>query len=97
MTHLEDYKHHAKNPIYNLRYQLKNQLDRVNKTIPKLDLKLRDYEIINGGKLLKSMFRDQKPIISIFTFATAEKCLSKNWWRDLYSKLKNTRIKYNCA
>lgn len=89
LTHLEDYKHHAKNPIYNLRYQLKNQLDRVNKTIPKLDLKLRDYEIINGGKLLKSMFRDQKPIISIFTFATAEKCLSKNWWSDLYSKLKN--------
>ena len=89
LTHLEDYKHHAKNPIYNLRYQFKNQLDRVNKTIPKLDLKLRDYEIINGGKLLKSMFRDQKPIISIFTFATAEKCLSKNWWSDLYSKLKN--------
>ena len=89
LTHLEDYKHHAKNPIYNLRYQLKNQLDRVNKTIPKLDLKLRDYEIINGGKLLKSMFRDQNPIISIFTFATAEKCLSKNWWSDLYSKLKN--------
>ncbi len=89
LTHLEDYKHHAKNPIYNLRYQFKNQLDRVNKTIPKLDLKLRDYEIINGGKLLKSMFRDQKPIISIFTFATAEKCLSKNWWSNLYSKLKN--------
>ena len=89
LVHLKDYRHHAKNPIYNLRYQFKNQLDRVNKTIPKLDLKLRDYEIINGGKLLKSMFRDQKPIISIFTFATAEKCLSKNWWSDLYSKLKN--------
>jgi len=94
LTHLKDYKHHAKNPIYNLRYQVKNQLDRVNKTIPKLDIKLRNYEIVNGEKLLKSMFREQKPIISIFTFATGDKCLSKYWWSDLYSKIKNFE-KYN--
>ena len=95
LTHFKDYKHHAKNPIYNLRYQVKNHLDRVNKTIPKLDIKLRNYEIQNGEKLLKLMFRNQKPIISIFTFATGNKCLSKDWWSKLYSKIENFEENYN--
>ena len=54
--------------IYNLRYQLKNQIDRVNDTIPKLDIKLRDYEIQNGEKLVKSMFRDRKTYYFNFYF-----------------------------
>ena len=92
---IKDYTHNAKNPIYNLRYHLKNQIDRENYTMPKLDFKLRDYEIQNGEKLLKSMFRQQKPIISIFTFATGNKCLSKDWWRELYSEIKNFKDNYN--
>ena len=95
LSKIKDYSHNAKNPIYNLRYQLKNQIDRVNDTIPKLDIKLRDYEIQNGEKLLKSMFREEKPIISIFTFATGDKCLSKDWWRQLYSEIKNLEDNYN--
>ena len=95
LSKIKDYSHNAKNPIYNLRYQLKNQIDRVNYTIPKLDIKLREYEIRNGEKLLKSMFREQKPIISIFTFATGDKCLSKDWWNKLYSKIKNFENNYN--
>lgn len=95
LSKIKDYSHNAKNPIYNLRYQLKNQIDRVNDTIPKLDIKLRDYEIQNGEKLLKSMFREEKPIISIFTFATGDKCLSKDWWRQLYSEIKNFEDNYN--
>ena len=91
----KDYTHNAKNPIYNLRHHLKNQIERENYTIPKLDFKLRDYEIQNGEKLLKSMFRQQKPVISIFTFATGNKCLSKDWWRELYSKIKNFEDNYN--
>ncbi len=95
LSTIKDYTHNAKNPIYNLRYQIKNQLNRVNYTIPKLDIKLRDYEIQNGEKLLESMFHEQKPIISIFTFATGDKCLSKDWWRGFYSKIKNFEDKYN--
>ena len=63
LSKIKDYTHNAKNPIYNLRYHLKNQIDRENYTMPKLDFKLRDYEIQNGEKLLKSMFSQQKPII----------------------------------
>ena len=95
LSEIKDYSHNAKNPIYNLRFQLKNQIDRVNDTIPKLDIKLRDYEIQNGKKLLKSMFREEKPTISIFTFATGDKCLSKDWWRQLYSEIKNFEDNYN--
>ena len=95
LSKIKDYSHNAKNPIYNLRYQVKNQIDRVNYAIPKLDIKLRDYEIQNGEKLLKSMFNDNKPVISIFTYATADKCYSEEWWKNLYLKIKIFENKYN--
>ena len=92
---IEDYIHNAKNPIYNLRYQMRNQLNRFDDIIPKLDIKLRDYEIQNGHKLLKSMFREQKPVIAIFTFATADKCYTKKWWKEIYNKIKVFENEYN--
>lgn len=95
LSHIKDYNHHAKNAIYNFRYQLRNQVDRLNNTIPKLDIKLRDYEIENGEKLVKSMFNNSKPVISIFTFATGDKCYSINWWKNLYSKIKILENEYN--
>ena len=95
LSKIKDYSHNAKNPIYNLRYQVKSQIDRVNYAIPKLDIKLRDYEIQNGEKLLKSMFNDNKPVISIFTYATADKCYSEEWWKNLYLKIKVFENKYN--
>ena len=91
----DDYSHNAKNPIYNLRYLIKSKINRCNNKIPKLDIKLRDYEIENGKKLLKSMFRNQKPVISIFTFATGEKCYNKTWWKDLYLKIEKLENNYN--
>ena len=95
LEYIDDYSHNAKNPVYNLRFQIKNKIDRSEITIPKLDIKLRDYEIKNGEKLLKSMFRNQKPTISIFTFATGDKCYSKDWWKELYSKIKNFENDFN--
>ena len=92
---IDDYSHNAKNPVYNLRFLVKNKIDRSEIIIPKLDIKLRDYEIKNGEKLLKSMFRYQKPVISIFTFATGEKCYNKSWWKNLYEKIKVLEKNYN--
>ena len=92
---IHDYAHNAKNPVYNLRFLLKNKIHRSEIIIPKLDIKLRDYEIKNGEKLLKSMFRDQKPVISIFTFATGKKCYNKTWWKNLYKKIKVFEKNYN--
>jgi len=95
LSNIKGYTHNAKNPIYNLRFQIRNRLNRLDKIISKLDIKLREYEIQNGSKLLKSMFKDEKPVISIFTFATGDKCYSDKWWKKFYSKLKNFENKYN--
>tara|TARA_Y100000991_G_scaffold214093_1_gene201082 strand:+ start:5056 stop:6093 length:1038 start_codon:yes stop_codon:yes gene_type:complete len=92
---INDYNHNAKNPIYNIRYLVKHKLDRTNNKISKIDIKLRDYEIQNGKKILRSMFKDNKPVISIFTYATGNKCLSKNWWKTLYLKIKDFETEYN--
>ena len=48
---INDYSHNAKNPVYNLRFLVKNKINRSEIIIPKLDIKLRDYEIKNGEKL----------------------------------------------
>ena len=95
LSNIKGYTHNAKNPIYNLRFQIRNELNRLDKIISKLDIKLREYEIQNGSKLLKSMFKDEKPVISIFTFATGDKCYSDKWWKKFYLKLKNFENKYN--
>ena len=95
LSHFEDYNHNAKNPVYNLRHVIKNKSNRLNKDISKLDLKLRGYEIDNGYKLLNSMFRENKPVISIFTFATGDKCYDEIWWDKLYSKLKEFERDFN--
>ena len=50
LSEFDDYSHHAKNTIHNLRYQLKNKINRCDKKIYKLDIKLRDYEIQYGKK-----------------------------------------------
>jgi len=92
---INDYSHNAKNPVYNLRFLVKNKINRTEIIIPKLDIKLRDYEKKNGEKLLKSMFKVQKPVISIFTFATGEKCYNKTWWKDLFQKIKVLEKNYN--
>ena len=41
------------------------------------------------------MFKDEKPVISIFTFATGDKCYSKNWWNNFYTKIKYFEDEYN--
>ena len=92
---VEDYEHNAKNPVYNLRNVIKNKLNRLKKDISKLDLKLRGYEIDNGNKILKSIFNENKPVISIFTFATGDKCYDEIWWNKLYSKLKEFKRDFN--
>ena len=92
---INDYHHNAKNPIYNLRFIIHNKLNKVNNVIPKLDIKLREYEIQNGKNLLRNMFKEHKPVICLFTFATADKCYSKEWWKILYSKIKHYENEYN--
>ena len=41
------------------------------------------------------MFRENKPVISIFTFATGDKCYDEIWWDKLYYKLKEFERDFN--
>lgn len=92
----KDRKHIAKNPIYNLRHYLSRiGYDNNNSKLPGLNLKLEKAEIAHGKKLLDDIIKNDKETIAIFTFATGEKCYSKEWWLDFYENLKIEYSNYN--
>lgn len=84
-----DYRHMAKNPVYNFRYFL-GLLGFAENTNPvlALDLKLSASELAEGKKLLNAIVPVDKKTISIFTYATGSKCYDESWWDSYYSKLK---------
>jgi len=92
----KDFNHIAKNSIYSLRDYL-NTLGFIenNKEIPLLDLKLSTDEIARGHKILKDLVKNDKKIISIFTYATDDKCYSESWWLNFYKRLKVEYSSYN--
>lgn len=53
-----------------------------------MDLKLSPLEISEGKKTVKELVKNDKKTISIFTYATDDKCYSKAWWDEFYEKLK---------
>lgn len=86
-----DYQHMAKNSVYNLRNILqKTGLNIEQKSIPSLSIQLNDNELENGKKTLKDIFANDKPILAFYTFATGEKCYSKEWWQEVYHNLKES-------
>ncbi len=86
-----DYRHMAKNPVYNFRYFL-GLLGFAKNTspVPPLDLKLSAQELAEGKKLLANLVPSDKKVISIFTYATGSKCYNENWWDSYYGKLKDS-------
>lgn len=91
-----DYRHMAKNPVYNFRYFMGLLgFKQNNAPVPSLDLKLSANEINRGKKLLDSLVPPDKKTISIFTYATGSKCYEEKWWADYYIKLKEAFPKYN--
>ncbi len=85
----DDYYHIAKFPIYNLRkYLSRLGLTQTDKPIPLLDLKLSTDEIIKGKEVLDAIVDPKKKTICLYTFATGEKCYSKEWWINTYERIK---------
>lgn len=91
-----DYKHMAKYPVYEFRHYL-NQLGYPDqqKDVPTLNIKLNDSELQNAKIVLDQIVPNNKKTISIFTFATGDKCYSPEWWNPFYEKLQNTFPDYN--
>lgn len=92
----DNYEHIAKKPVYSLRnYLSKFGLIDANKGIPSIDLKLSQLELTVGKKIVDKLVNSEKKTISIFTFATDDKCYSESWWLNFYDKLKNEFPNYN--
>ena len=92
----EDYKHIAKQPVYNFRHYLtKLGFKENHKPIPSLNLMLSASEIAEGQKVLQNIVKNDKKTICIFTFATGEKCYSESWWEPFYERLKSEYPDYN--
>ncbi|MDP4205496.1 MAG: glycosyltransferase family 9 protein [Bacteroidota bacterium] len=91
-----DYKHIAKNPIYNFRYYLSEiGFTAYDKPIASLDLKLSPSEIAEGKKRLEEIVNNGKKTICLFTYATGDKCYSESWWEKFYEILTAIYSDYN--
>ncbi len=91
-----DYRHLAKNSIYNLReYLSKLDIEYSSTNIPDLDLKLDRAEITKGKEKLDVIIQPNKKTICLFTNATGEKCYSQEWWAKFYQDLKQNFQDYN--
>ncbi|MDV6168959.1 glycosyltransferase family 9 protein [Flavobacterium sp. DG1-102-2] len=91
-----DYRHMAKNPVYNFRYFLSKMGVKSNAAIvPTLNLKLTDAEIKDGQMLLNELVPDSKKTIALFTYATGSKCYTEDWWGKFYKKLVNAFPDYD--
>ncbi len=85
----QDAVHMAKWPVYNFRWFLQQLGIATNNRQPEpLSLKLSESEKAKGEELLKKMVGNDKPTIMFYTFATGEKCLSKEWWKPFFAQLR---------
>jgi len=93
---ITDYKHISKHPIYNLRFFLdKIGLPKNEGQLPVLDIKLNEDEIANGKEILKTITKNNKKTICIYTNATGRKCYSETWWETFYNRLLKEYPDYN--
>ena len=85
-----DFRHMALTSVYIFRYFLKTffNIEMAYKNVPSISLNLTVAEKENAFKLLDEMVDlKDKPILSIFTYATGGKRYSKEWWKDFCDRL----------
>ncbi|MCF7568601.1 glycosyltransferase family 9 protein [Sabulilitoribacter arenilitoris] len=84
-----DYEHIAKYPVYSLRYYLTKLGFKENtNSVPNLNIKLSDSEVLNGKNILTNIVKNDKQTICIYTNATGNKCYSEDWWSTFYARLR---------
>jgi ADP-heptose:LPS heptosyltransferase len=93
---IDEKNHIAKKTVYGLRTFLsKHGVTIENDNIPNLDLKLTANELKEGKEIVNKLTKNNKETITIFTYATGEKCYSKEWWNTFYELLKLNFPDYN--
>jgi ADP-heptose:LPS heptosyltransferase len=84
----DDETHFAKYPVYNLRnYLTRLGIQENTDSVSSLDLKLTKAELAEGKKTLQNIVGNDNKTICLFTYATGNKCYSKDWWENCYDKL----------
>jgi heptosyltransferase-3 len=82
-------RHSAKKTIFGLRtFLAKSGVAIREDDIPTLNLKLSTDELATGKKALHYILKSEQKTISLFTYATGNKCYSEAWWTDFYNALK---------
>lgn len=90
------YKHIAKHPVYAFKnYMQTAGIEVKTKPIACLDLRLCEKEKEHGLSVLNDLVTKEKKTISLFTYATGEKCHSKEWWAQMYNALQKHFSEYN--
>lgn len=91
-----DGHHIAKAPVYYFRdFLTKLGFSDSKNPIPFLDLKLSTSEIAEAKRILQKLLRNDRKTISIFTYATGNKCYPEAWWENFYSRLQKEYSQYN--
>ena len=91
-----DYSHIAKYPVYEFRsFLTKLGFSENSNPVPALDLKLSLAELAEGKKIVDKIVPVDKKTISIFTYATNDKCYSTTWWEEFYARLLTEYPDYN--
>lgn len=92
----KDGTHLAKYPVYYLRrYLMHLGIPESHKPVPAMDLKLSGAELSVGKKILQDLVKNDRKSIALYTFATGNKCYSKDWWEKFYSRLLKEFHTYN--
>lgn len=91
-----DHEHMAKYPVYSFRRNLQTiGIKASESNVPLMDLKLSSDEIAAGKRTADDLVKNDKKIISVFTYATGDKCYSEAWWAVFYERLKREYKDYN--
>ncbi len=84
-----DAVHMAKNPVYRFREFLAAlQLQPRNARLPELSLCLTREEKTQGAQKLHALIRNSNPVVGLFTYATGNKDMGKDWWQSMLLLLK---------
>lgn len=60
-----------------------------------MNLRLSAAELTEGKRKLQALVKKDQKTICLFTYATGNKCYSKEWWGEFYDRLKAAYPEYN--
>ena len=96
LTDFPDGIHIAKRPVYLLRANIEGYNHNAQtQPMPVLNIKLTEQELAKGKEILDGLVSAERKTISIFTYATGNKCYTPEWWEQFYEALKNRFSEYN--